>query len=171
MIAFLALLVLAQALFLGFGRRTADPWTGPWLQAGDSLSKVHALGPEGQKVSLATGEPTLLLVFNSDCGYCEAVAPLWKAWTPAPRQGSRAIAISSEPIPSANQYALDHGWDAEVWTVAADLLDGIGYALTRRTPWVFLLDGEGVILAEGHGSRIAEIAGSTAHMPVDVPEP
>jgi hypothetical protein len=83
----------------------------------------------------------------------------------------RAIAISSEPIPSANQYALDHGWDAEVWTVAADLLDGIGYTLTRRTPWVFLLDGEGVIVAEGHGSRIAEIARSTAHMPLDVPKP
>ena len=170
-IVFLAFLTLAQALFLGFGRRTADPWTGPWLQAGDSLSKVRALGSAGQKVSMATGEPTLLLVFNSDCGYCEDVAPLWKAWTTVPRQGLRAIAISSEPIPSAYQYALGHGWNAEVWTVVADILDVFGYALTRRTPWVFLLDGEGMILAEGHGSRIAEIAGNTADMPQGVPKP
>lgn len=171
MIVFLALLAVAQALLLGFEPRTADTWTGSWLQAGGSLSKAHAVGPEGQKVSLATGEPTLLLVFNSDCEYCEAVAPLWKAWTTAPRQGLRAIAISSEPIPSANQYALDHEWNAEVWTVAADLPDGIEFALTRRAPWVFLLDGEGVILAEGNGSRIAEIAGSTSDMPLNVPKP
>ncbi len=171
MIVFLALLALAQALFLGLRPRTDDPRAVPWLQAGSSLSGVHALGPDGQKVSLATGEPTLLLVFNSGCGYCEAVAPLWRAWTTAPRPGLRAIAISSEPISSANQYALDHGWHAEVWTVAEDLLDGLGYGLTLRTPWVFLLDGEGLILAEGHGSRIAEIAKGTADMPRGVPRP
>jgi hypothetical protein len=30
--------------------------------------------------------------------------------------------------------------------------------LTARTPWVFFLDREGVVLAQGHGAKINEIA-------------
>ncbi len=48
-------------------------------------------------------------------------------------------------------------WDAEIRTVEAGRLGGWEHALTSRTPWVFVIDEAGVILAEGHGSRIAEL--------------
>ena len=34
---------------------------------------------------------------------------------------------------------------------------GPAHALTARTPWVFVVDRDGVILSEGHGGRIAEL--------------
>ncbi|MBT8396752.1 MAG: hypothetical protein HKO65_06125 [Gemmatimonadetes bacterium] len=154
----LVFLAIAQAFFIWAGRRPGGLWNKSWLQPGESLSEVQALTPEGISVSLATGEPTLLLVFSPDCEYCQEVAALWGAWIAAHRKGLEAVAISSALHDYANQYASDQGWGLEVWTLGDEPSDTPGYALTRRAPWVFLLDGEGVIVKEGHGSKIAEIA-------------
>jgi hypothetical protein len=73
--------------------------------------------------------------------------------------GLRVIAVSSEARGSATAYAKRHGWRAEIWSVDGSQPGTLAYALTRRTPWTFLLDGEGRVLAEGHGARVDGISG------------
>jgi len=166
LIVALSLSALALALILGFGGRGSDGMTITWLQTGTDLSGVSAVDREGREVSLATGEPTLLMVFRSDCAHSEAVAPLWKAWAESPGSDLQALALSSEPIQSAADYVQDHGWDVRVLEVNTDAQGGLVEALTRRTPWVFLVGGDGVILSEGHGSKIEEIARGSMKRPL-----
>lgn len=153
-------LVALAALQLGILRLRPAPVEGPPLsnlQVGDTLSEVRAFDSVGKATALAGGVPTVLLVFHSECGHCESVAPLWKAWTGASRPDVRAVAVSSESMDSARAFAEKHEWDVEVWTVDADRVGGLEHALTSRAPWVFILDRAGVVLAEGHGNSIAEL--------------
>ena len=155
----LGLLAVAQLVVLGFRLESRDA-SGSWFQVGDTLSGIRAFDSSGQEASLVGGDPTVVLVFHSECGHCEDVAPLWRDWrdwTTASGSDFRTVAISSEPLKSAKAYAAQHEWDAEVWTVEAGGLGGLGHGLTGRTPWIFVLDEMGVILAEGHGRRIVEL--------------
>jgi hypothetical protein len=68
------------------------------------------------------------------------------------------VALAAEPWESAVAYAEGHGWEAEVWVVESGGLNGAEAALMGRTPWLFLLSPEGVILAEGHGEELPRIA-------------
>ncbi len=153
----LAILVVAQMAVLGFRQRSDGALPDSWLQVGDNVAAVRVSDSLGRESPLVTGEPTLLLVFHSECGHCRAVAPLWKAWIEASGSAYHTIAVSSEPLESARAYVAEHEWDAEIRTVEAGRLGGWEHALTSRTPWVFVIDEAGVILAEGHGSRIAEL--------------
>jgi len=58
---------------------------------------------------------------------------------------------------SAEAFARLHGWEAEVVMLPPGNLVPQVRALTRRTPWVFVLDEGGRVVAEGHGARIAEL--------------
>ena len=107
-------------------------------------------------MSTALGEPTVLLVFDSQCAHCLAVAPAWKAWIGNGPPGLRVVGVSTEPLETAGAFAQARGWGVEVWQVEAPT-GSLGHALTSRTPWVFILDGEGRIQEEGHGSRLAEL--------------
>ncbi len=60
----------------------------------------------------------------------------------------------------AEAYVTRHGWEVDLWTVDSKRRGGAAHALTGRTPWLFLIDGDGVILAEGHGERIDELVAS-----------
>ena len=154
----LVLLAVSQAVVLSFKSdfgRTAD---SPWFTVGDTLSHLQPLDSDGQTASLAGGTPMLLLVFHSECGHCQEVAPLWRAWTGTTWGDVRVVAVSSEEPDVAEAYAAEKDWNSEVWTVASSRLGGPGHTLTSRTPWVFVLDPAGVILAEGQGARIAELA-------------
>ena len=153
----LGLLAVAQLVVLGFRLESRDAPSGSWFQVGDTLSGIRAFDSSGQEASLVGGDPTVVLVFHSECGHCEDVAPLWRAWKTASGPDFRTVAISSEPLKSAKAYAAQHEWDAGVWTVEAGRLGGLEHGLTSRTPWIFVLDETGVILAEGHGRRIVEL--------------
>jgi hypothetical protein len=154
----LALLAAVQLAVLGSRQGSAGAAPGTWLGVGDSVAQIRVLDSTGREFSLATGEPTLLLVFDSQCGHCQTVAPVWRGWIRASGSGLSLIAVSSEPLASAQDFVAEHGWAVEVRTVEAGRLGSRGHALTGRIPWVFAVDGAGVIVAEGHGRRIAELA-------------
>jgi len=154
----LVLLAVGQAVVLSFGEDVGLTAGTPWFTVGDTLADLQLLDSQGGTASLAGGTPTLLLVFHSDCGHCREVAPLWRAWTGTTWGNVRVVAISSEEPVTAQAYAAEKEWNTEVWTVAASRLGGPGHTLTSRTPWVFVLDPAGVVLAEGHGRGIAELA-------------
>ena len=153
----LVLLAVIQAVVLSLRADSGLTAGTPWFTVGDTLADLRPLDSEGRPASLAGGTHTLLLVFHSECGHCREVAPLWRAWTGTSWGDVRVVAVSSEEPAAAQAYAADQDWNAEVWTVAASRLGGPGHTLTSRTPWVFVLDPAGVILAEGQGARIAEL--------------
>jgi thiol-disulfide isomerase/thioredoxin len=153
----LVLLAAIQAVVLSSRPDVGGTQDDPWFTVGDTLSALHPLDSLGRTASFAGGAPTVLLVFHSECGHCQEVAPLWRAWTGTPANDVRVVAVSSEEPATARAYAAEHDWSTEVWTVSASRLGGPGHTLTSRTPWVFVLDPAGVVLAEGQGSRIAEL--------------
>ena len=127
-----------------------------WLEPGDDLSSLTAATSAGQSVSLATGDTVIVLVFDPHCGHSLEVAPVWRDWISAHEASYRLIGISSGDLTEAEAFARDQAWEMEIGTVSA-LNGSLGHALTVRTPWAFILDEAGQVVAEGIGSRIGEL--------------
>ena len=155
-IVLLVALVIAQfVVWAVIDSRSPD--RPPGLVVGDDVSSVVTLGADGTERPLTAEGPSLLLVFHSECGHCRRVAPDWRRWIEEHGTELRVIAISKEEREPAVAYAREHGWEVEVRTVEVGLLGGREHALTARTPWLFALDGAGIVIGEGHGSRIDEL--------------
>jgi hypothetical protein len=152
----LALLALGQVLLFGNRWRNRDGPADSWLHVGDDVGALQFRTPSGRSVSTAGGGTMVLLIFDSQCAHCLAVAPAWKEWIKTAPPRLRVVGVSTEPPETAEAFAREQGWGVEVWQVEART-GSREHALTSRTPWVFLLDGEGRILKEGHGSRLAEL--------------
>ena len=155
----LVLLAVVQIAVLGAVRGDATVGAAKWLAPGDQVADIEVLDRTGAPRSLASGQPTLVLVFHSECGHCRRVAPVWRAWLEEHVNDVAVVALSSEPHSSAQAYVTEHAWDVSVRTVPEASLGSRAHALTSRTPWLFALDGDGFVIAEGHGSRIEEIGG------------
>ena len=153
----LALLAVLQLAVMATGGSLSPRLSSAWIQVGDTLSMVRATDAHGAPVSPTTGEPTVLLVFRSDCGHCQEVAPLWRDWIGSAGRSYRVFALTADPIETASAFVTQYGLDAQVVTVDGRFGRGEAHFLLARTPWVFLLDGEGVIQAQGHGSQIGKI--------------
>jgi hypothetical protein len=158
-----ALLVLAATQGLLLGLR---PWPGsvasdPWLAAGDRLpyQEVHdALGRGVWAPSPAPSHPPRSC-WSSIPGAAPAtaVAPVWAQWIRDWGDRSPVVALSASLPGPAEAFARLHGWEAEVVALPPGNLAPQVRALTRRTPWVFVLDEGGRVVAEGHAARIAEL--------------
>ena len=119
----------------------------------------------GRNTPLLLGKPTVVLVFGSECPHCLEVAPLWRSWIETNGSDWEVLAVSSEPFEAAQAFAEGQEWGLEVGVVEADPTVGSASALTGRAPWVFVANGAGVILAEGHGNRIAELTADSRTEP------
>jgi hypothetical protein len=97
------------------------------------------------------------MVFDPACGHAAEAIPTWKTWTAQEHPGLRVLALTSGSQESWSDYLASFHWRPEVWRVGSE--EGVGNkrSITARTPWVFLLDEDGVILAEGHGKRIGTV--------------
>jgi len=153
----LAILAVAQIVVFGFSLARQVGLSPPWPQAGDTLPETRIRRPSGGDALLPSGTQTVLLVFHSTCGLCENVAPAWMAWMEEAGQSWNVQAVSSEPLGSALAFSQRHGWDMEVGVVEGSERGSRVWPFLSRTPWVFLVSGEGVILAEGHGERLEEL--------------
>ena len=155
--ATLALLVVAQAAVLGCrvlgGGNPEDE-----IAVGDDLSAVSLQRADGSLTGLADGQGTLLLVFDPDCPHSRKVAAMWRDWLSVGDPGrGRVLALSPAASSSAAAYAREQRWRVDVASIAAATDGNGGHSLTRRTPWVFALDGDGRVLASGHGRKLAEV--------------
>jgi len=152
-----AALAAAQAMVLTWSYGGGPPLDNRWFTTGDTLDFLHApYSPDTPPLS-GLDTPTVLLVFNSECGHCTDVASLWRDWLQAQRGDAQAVAVSREAQEVAEAFADKNGWSAPTWTVDASESGTPNHTLTTRTPWVFVLDSEGVVLAEGNGRNIIEI--------------
>ena len=164
----LALLAIFQLSVLASRK---GPWAGSsvsWLQVGDSVTMIRSFDSHGEQAPLANGEPTVLLVFRSDCGHCQAVASLWRDWIGESGQGLGVVAVTSDPLERATAFVSQHSLGVEVLTVDEGLRGGPSHPLTARTPWVFFLDGAGVVLTHGHGAQIGDIGAALEGRIVEV---
>ena len=150
-------LVLAAAGQLAVLGNVPGLGTSRWVVPGDEISDIQVTDGSDAPMSLATGQPTLVLVFHSECAHCLRVAPEWRRWLDQHRDELSVLAISSEGFETAWSYSSQHEWDIGVGSVKDTSMGTRGHALTSRTPWVFVLDGEGVVVAGGHGGMIEEL--------------
>ena len=169
----LLLAVLATGQLLVLALRLTRPEQLPlaWLLAGDTISGLMVKRSEGRNTPLLLGNPTVLLVFGSECPHCLEVAPLWRSWIETNGSDWEVLAFSSESLEAAQAFAEGQKWRVDVGVVEAGSTAGSASALTGRAPWVFVANGAGVILAEGHGSRIAELTAGARTEPVEGGKP
>jgi hypothetical protein len=154
----LALLAAIQLAMLLHRQQAGLAASGRWLVAGDDVAGLRLQDASGKSLGLPLGQPTALLVFDPACAHSAVAGPTWAEWTRSAGGHVRVLAVSAGGADAAVAFAEDQGWEAPVLTVRSGAADRLGDALTRRTPWVFVLDERGVIVSEGHGSRVGELA-------------
>ena len=154
----LAILAVVQgvALLAAYSIGTASD--SGWVVTGDSVDGLEVYGRSGDPTSLATGVPTLVLVFHSQCAHCERVAPEWKRWLDEHRDEVHVVSVSTEPWAEGRAYVDRHGWSVDHIRAGEGRRGSRTQAFTARTPWVFAVDARGTVLATGHGSVIDEVA-------------
>ena len=124
----------------------------PFVQAGHDLSDLSFTDPRGTLQPLGAGPPTLLLVFDPACVHSRSVATLWSDWLEENvDRGYQIVAISTDP------KAMDYVRERQ-WPVIVTSAEPVGHAITKRTPWVFAVDAQGRVVADGHGRHFAEVA-------------
>lgn len=152
----LATIALVQAgmLVVSAGAPAITPGTRPTV--GDVVGALAAAPAVGQPVAFASqsSEPTLLMVFHSECGHCKRVAPAWRDWLERDHDGLRILAVTTEPAEVGVAYAREHGWRVTAASVSIGELGSTAHGLMSRTPWLFLLDGDGVIRFEAQGANL-----------------
>lgn len=125
----------------------------PFVTEAHDLSDLSLRDSHGTLQALDAGQPTLLLVFDPACVHSRGVATHWSSWfAGTTHDGYRIIAISPDNAAAA-QYMRERQWPAVVTSV-----EPIGHVIARRTPWAFAVDGQGRVVAEGHGKRLGEVA-------------
>ncbi|MDP2858794.1 MAG: hypothetical protein Q8P50_12565 [Bacillota bacterium] len=130
---------------------------GPrFVTPGVSLAAIEPQGTGKPRGLVPTdGRPLLaVLVFSSECAHCETAARAWSRWLSAVRSDIDAVAITGDELGVGQAYAQAHGWQVQVLAVPGVGRTPLGEVLIARTPWLFLLDGGGRVLFEGHGSRL-----------------
>lgn len=153
----LAVLLVAQLFLLSSRRSATDqaPLPSPsFVGLGDTLATGWLESAEGAGIALGYGthEPTVLLVFHSECGHCRTVAPQWADWLLSPPHGARVMAVSEEEHRTATEYAEAARWNVEVRRLSS--VASPYSPLAMRTPWLFLLDDQGIVTFHGHGDQL-----------------
>ena len=170
----LALLAVVQTVGIVAGGGSAAP--PRMIGVGDDLSLLALRHGDGTVAALDPERPMLLLIFDPACVHTARVAPLWSSWLASDEaRGLAVLAIAPGPLPAAETYARAQQWRTVVSSTGGPEEQAGGHPATRRTPWVVAVDSSGRVMAEGHGSEVAEVArslldsrwqrGRTSHSP------
>jgi len=158
----LAALAFLQLMLLGARLGEEMGGSSSWLKTGDRLADTQFRGPSGDGARGALHAPAVLLVFDPGCDHCLAVAPVWAEWLSEVGAGWHVVAVASAPGEAARSFIRAQGWDLELAVTASSPRRSSTRGLTGRTPWVFVVDEAGLIVAHGPGRQIAEITGEAA---------
>jgi hypothetical protein len=125
----------------------------PAIRGRDSLAAITTLPLRRTGASW-----TVLLAFSPGCAWCDSVAPRWKRWTEAAGGRIAVVGIASGDPSEALRYTRAHGWKIGELIVVDSALTGVlGLQLTRKTPWLFLIDKRGVLRYSGHGNEVGTV--------------
>lgn len=163
--------IVVATLLLGLiiqSVQLASHWSAPegmplpfeWT-VGDTLAQLVGVGGDGQAAALDirtdSQAVTVIYAFYSECVFCHDVAPAWSAHFRAPTGGIQRVAVTRDPPELAVPYAERFQWDVDIVSIPQVTLSDRVYALTVRTPWLFVFDRWGVLRLEGHGSQLDRI--------------
>ncbi len=158
MVLGLAILAITQLVVLGARARAVGP-TPDFVTSGDDVSMVVFRLPDGTVVRLGDGRRTLLLAYDPECPHTRRVAPAWAEWLSAADTEDLRILAIAPGSPGAEAYAREMGWRVPVAT-----LDGLDedavQLIAGRVPWAIAVNEEGVVVGDGHGSRLGVVAGA-----------
>lgn len=130
------------------------------IAVGEAVGQLKGKAVDGHDTTRTIRTPdgawTVLLAFKSSCPFCEDVAPLWREWL-ARHAKVRVVAVTRDPLRDAVEYRDRHGWQVDLLSVAGAPRESIEGRVVVRTPWIFLLDGAGIVRFTGHGERLAAV--------------
>ena len=159
----LLLVVAAQAVHIVVrpGRADDGVATTPGVLVGDTLGALTGHLGDGVRgivpLDSDPGTVTVLYAFNSECAFCDDVAPEWAGhFTSTAPSGTtiRRIAVTRDLPGQAASYAERFGWEVDLLSVAQTSQSSRESVLVSRTPWVYVLDSDGVLRFQDHGAEL-----------------
>ncbi len=159
----LVLVVIAQAVHLAV--RPGPAADGVALEQGVLVGDtLHALTGHDDDGVLAMvpldsdpGTVTVLYAFNSECAFCDEVAPEWASHFGAQERATasvRRIAVTRDLPGPAATYAARFGWRVDLLSISQLAETSRESSLISRTPWVFVFDSDGVLRFQDHGAEL-----------------
>ncbi|MXW18918.1 MAG: hypothetical protein F4139_11615 [Gemmatimonadetes bacterium] len=131
------------------------------VRVGDTLGALTGYVDDGVlaivPLEADPGTVTVLYAFNSDCVFCDDVAPEWAshfAIPPAASPSIRRIAVTRDLPGLAASYAKRFGWQVNLLSVAQLAQAERESSLVSKTPWVFVFDSDGVLRFQDHGAEL-----------------
>lgn len=157
--AALGVLAAGQLTNMTYGGVNADSGE-PWVMEEHDLSNLRVTLEDSTVTRLGGEGPTLLLVFDPECPHSERIAASWARWLAGGHaKRMRVLIVSEGPLLAAVRYARAKEWSGgQLGTLESSGEGSLGQAVAKRSPWVFAVDHNGRVIAEGHGGTLAEVA-------------
>jgi hypothetical protein len=160
--------LMVAALFQGgviLNRATAGP--GPaarpplvFQSLGDTLGSLQVLAEGGSRKAWRAGSAeaawTVVMAFRSDCVPSRNAAPAWREWLGRPHP-VKAVAVTRDSLSVARRYRDSEGWAVPVLSVNGARRGTPEHLLVARTPWLFLVDPQGIVRYQGDGTSLAAL--------------
>jgi len=159
----LVLAVIAQVVHVvaGPGHTTDGVAHERGVRVGDTLGALTGYVDGGVLASVPLeadpGTVTVLYAFNSECVFCDDLAPEWAthfATAAAASPAIRRIAVTRDLPGPAATYAERYGWQVDLLSVAQLAQTDRESSLVSKTPWVFVFDSDGVLRFQDHGAEL-----------------
>ena len=172
----LVLVVIAQAVHVAV--RPGPAADGVALEqgvlVGDTLQALTGHDDEGVLAMVPLdadpGTVTVLYAFNSECAFCDEVAPEWASHFEAPEPSAktvRRIAVTRDLPGPAATYAARFGWQVDLLSISQLAETSRESSLISRTPWVFVFDSDGVLRFQDHGAELQRMEEAVAALRPD----
>lgn len=165
---------LAQGGLIWRHSVAASPPARPPLvfhKVGDRLETMRVVAEDGVPKAWAAGRGearwTLVMSFRSGCAPSRSAAPAWRAWLEREHPVS-AVAVTRDSIAAARRYRDAAGWKVPVISVNGAQRGTSEHLLVARTPWLFLVDPEGIVRFQADGTSLAAV---DAFIALHVPPP
>lgn len=138
-------------------------------RVGDRLEDVRVVAEDGTRRAWGPGRSegrwTLVMSFRSGCVPSQSAAPVWRSWLDRGHPVA-AVAITRDSIATARSYRDSVGWTVPVMSVNGAQRGSPEHLLVARTPWLFVVDPEGVIRFQAAGTSLAAVDAFIAqHVP------
>ena len=162
-LSLLLLVVVAQAVHVVVRPDPAADGVAPapGVLVGDTVGTLTGYLGDGVPgivpLDADPGTVTVLYAFNSECAFGDDVAPEWAGhFTSAAPPGTkiRRIAVTRDLPEAAATYAERFGWEVDLISVARTSQSSRESFLVSRTPWIYVLDSDGVLRFHDHGAEL-----------------
>lgn len=159
----LVLVVIAQVVHVAVrpGKTMGGVAQERGVRVGDTVGALTGYDDDGVLAILPLeadpGTVTVLYAFDSECVFCDDVAPEWAsqfATQAAASPAIRRIAVTRDLPGPAATYAERFGWQVDLLSVAQPAQAGRESSLVSKTPWVFVFDSDGVLRFQDHGAEL-----------------